>query len=79
MSSLHAQLRFSNAERSSAKEATATPFVLPRDGHPDLFDNQYHISSTTNGVILCDKDFLPRARSSECRNNRLEDKVPSLS
>lgn len=38
VSSLQAQLRFNNAERSSPMEGTATPFVLPRDGHPDLFD-----------------------------------------
>lgn len=36
MSSRLAQLRLTKAARSSAIEATATPYADPRDGHPDL-------------------------------------------
>lgn len=39
-SSRQAQLRLSNAERSSASEATATPFEFPRDGQPDLIKDK---------------------------------------
>jgi hypothetical protein len=71
---------------SSATDATATPLLPPRDGHPDLY-KQCSVECTrryqhakTQALLssLGDVDLLARASALQFRNHGLEYEVSCL-